>query len=533
MLCNRIRSLFLVIFFATPAVAASVLVQESAERGIGLMEAVKATLANQPEILLQVEEAEISRGNLKIQAGQFDTVLSAVGSRDREDVPLSSEERLLEPGVSDVVTETTTFGAGVSRLLRSGIVLNPSVQTTLTDQSPSAFDPIGTSRVDFLITVPLLRGWGSDAAAAATERAARIDYGSSLLTLRHSISQSVLNTAQAYWNYLAAFMNLDELTKSEARARNIVEDTQELIKGGEVPASEIEQLLASLASKTASRIAAEQSLYQARQNLGLALGLKYEAFAVLPPPSDAFPELNVRYVDEVRSALDVLVAQSMKLRADYMALLQDVDSAKVLMASARNDLKPVLDLDLNAGYQGLDEGEEFYRAFTPLARNVPGASVSVGLRYSFPLENNTARGSYIQRRSIYRQNEIRLYDLARNIRSNVAVALTAVVNTSLELQQSVESAAHYKQAAANERQKFQLGFSTLLDVIDLEDRLTEANLDVVSARQRFAASVAQLRFETGTILAIDQDKHFVDMERLTTVPAELATLPPDGVSGHN
>ena len=59
----------------------------------------------------------------------------------------------------------------------------------------------------------------------------------------------------------------------------------------------------------------------------------------------------------------------------------------------------------------------------------------------------------------------------------------------------------------NERTKRRLGLVTLIDVINIEDRLTEALSAEVQARQVYANAIAQLRFDLGTIV-LERDGQF-------------------------
>jgi outer membrane protein TolC len=74
----------------------------------------------------------------------------------------------------------------------------------------------------------------------------------------------------------------------------------------------------------------------------------------------------------------------------------------------------------------------------------------------------------------------------------------------------------------NEERKFQLGMSTLFDVIQAEDQLTSALLSRISTQQRFAAARARLAFETGALVR-DQDGRAVpDAAALAILPSPRA-----------
>jgi outer membrane protein len=81
-----------------------------------------------------------------------------------------------------------------------------------------------------------------------------------------------------------------------------------------------------------------------------------------------------------------------------------------------------------------------------------------------------------------------------------------------------EAAQLYGTAVEDERQKLQLGLSTIIDLVLIEDRLTRSLLEDISATLSYAAALARLRFETGTIVSGDAAGFRVTADALTTVP---------------
>jgi outer membrane protein TolC len=63
-----------------------------------------------------------------------------------------------------------------------------------------------------------------------------------------------------------------------------------------------------------------------------------------------------------------------------------------------------------------------------------------------------------------------------------------------------ESLDFYKEVYENEQVKFRNGLTTLLNLILFQERLTFAQLDYLQAKQLFASSIINLRYETGTLI---------------------------------
>jgi outer membrane protein TolC len=97
--------------------------------------------------------------------------------------------------------------------------------------------------------------------------------------------------------------------------------------------------------------------------------------------------------------------------------------------------------------------------------------------------------------------------------------MSDVIQSAAELKKAHESVLVYQTAVEKERLKLKLGESTIIDLIDVDDRLTTAMETEVSARLSYAKALVQLRFETGTILSPDLKNISVSMKELTTVPS--------------
>jgi outer membrane protein TolC len=83
------------------------------------------------------------------------------------------------------------------------------------------------------------------------------------------------------------------------------------------------------------------------------------------------------------------------------------------------------------------------------------------------------------------------------------VAVTGAQRSAAQLAEAREAMRRYEAAVASERQRFQLGTSTLFDVILAEDGLTAASLSEIDARLRLAIGIARVGFESGTLVRSD------------------------------
>jgi outer membrane protein TolC len=311
---------------------------------------------------------------------------------------------------------------------------------------------------------------------------------------------------------VAAVRRLDIYLGSESRSQALPEQIRALIDAGNRPAADIKQLQANLNDRRATRLGGEQALLEARQQLGLAMGLQPDQIDALPAPVDAFPNVPA---DDPQGSAGALEDLAVSRRADLAALGEREQQAATLITAARDQLKPQLNLQLLAGYAGLDEGSNLLKLFTPFQRQVAGVNAEITMNYQWARANDAALGALEKTDAARRQTAIARADLVRNIRSGVAVAWSDVRNSAAQVRSVRDSGALYRDAIDDERAKQQLGLSTVIDLIVTEDRLTNSLLSELAAELGYAVAIAQLRFQTDTLIPAAGGS--IDYDSLTTI----------------
>ena len=124
--------------------------------------------------------------------------------------------------------------------------------------------------------------------------------------------------------------------------------------------------------------------------------------------------------------------------------------------------------------------------------------------------------------SSVRQAELRTLQTSQTIMASVVTAVAGVRNAALQLQRAREAVASSQAALDGEREKYRLGVGQLVDVLTMEDRLTTAEQNQVTAELGYALALTQLRFATGSIVEPDKAVQSVDHEVFLTVPIPAA-----------
>ncbi|HEU6453529.1 MAG TPA: TolC family protein [Gemmatimonadaceae bacterium] len=498
---------------AYAALAPTVLAQSGVDAsGITLQQAIDAVLEHGVQLQLGARQVQTGEGALLTAQAPFDPRFSSSLSTERS----NSFAAATDPGASAALTNTVASTFALPKRFRSGIVATPRVEIARAAMADVPVAPTSRASVALDVTIPLLRDRGGGITTAA-ERAARHSLDAAVLGARHSAAASVLATVVAYWNDLAAEQRLEVYRSSEARAGQLVDDTRRLVEADERPAADLQQLLANLALKRAARLAGEQAGVEAAEQLALAMGVRAGGMATLPHPVTGFPAVIAidsgafhEYTGEA--------AEARSHRADLAALTEDRTAAEVRSRAARDGMRPRLDLVMTIGYQGVTAARGLGGALSSFYRNVPGTDASVQLSYELPLASLAARGEALRSRAAYEAARVREAELARQISSGVRVAREALRHGREALLAAREAVTLSRQAVENEKRKFQLGMSTLFDVILAEDALTNARLSEIAGQQAYAVAIARLRYETGAILVADGSVLTVSADSLEREP---------------
>ena len=374
-----------------------------------------------------------------------------------------------------------------------------------------------TLRVGFGVALPLLRGRGSKAVAAA-ESAADRDREATALLLKHAAAESVLLTARSYWDLLAAQERVAAVRGSVELQARLVEITDSRIEAGDLIRAARSRVLASSANARALLAAAQRDRVVAGIALVQAMGFDAEGPSHVPSAGDAFPAIAPTSASiaafNLKQAGGQLAREAVARRYDVAAAAALIGSGSILARAAEIDLRSRLDLATSIWSTATGEN-----SLSEATNRWVAPSWSLGLTFEKPFGNNAARGRLAQSEARLRRDQIGAEDLRRNIRIAVVLTLNSLIEALERLHQTEETVRHYEDTIRAETRRFEAGQVDLVDTILTEQQRTDSLLARIDARREVATLVAQLRFETGTLVA---ETGGIGAE--VTLPA-LTTLP--------
>jgi outer membrane protein TolC len=143
-----------------------------------------------------------------------------------------------------------------------------------------------------------------------------------------------------------------------------------------------------------------------------------------------------------------------------------------------------------------------------------GPSTNVGLELERPFGNNLSRGRVVQSQADLAQRRIATADMRRQIQLQTVRIVASIEEASERVRLAEAAVGHYARVVDAEFQRFGIGEATLIDTILTETQRAEAQLALVNAQRDLARLLAELRYETGTLV-----------ENGALAGADLATIP--------
>ena len=497
---------------AGPPAGVAAVSTPAADSLFSLADALRAALEFSPALRVARQQVRVGHGGVITAESPFDPVVrTTVSSNQTSDLEFgvpTAGDPLAANSVINTRERVVDYQVGVAQQLRNGLTITPTLgvqQATIAGLSTA---PSNRATASLNVVVPLARN-RMGGAVAASRRAAIAGYDATRADLRQAAAQTTLDAATAYWDYAAAGERLAAYRSSEQRARVMVDETAELVRADERPAADIRQVRGNLASKRAQRIAAEQTLAEARQRLGIVLGLPAQQIATISsarlaavPNTGAAPPDDRADADEVRRAAAwarSVASAALARRADVRAAAARREAAAQSLAAADHDLRPRIDLTLGVTYAGLTQGYGVGGFVSPLGRTAPGTSSVLQLQYELPTRRLLARGVAEQAEAALEEARISERDLTRQVESAVSVAAVGVDRGRRALGEAGDAVRLSREVVDNEKQKFRLGASTQLDVLYAEDGLVTALLAEIAARRTYIGAVGTLRFAAGDL----------------------------------
>jgi len=471
-----------------------------------LDDAVKLTLERNLDIAVQRLNPEISDlGVATARAAFYPNLTSTVLTQGQTQA--SSNSTFGGTAGQPVVNDATNWNGGLTQNLRWGggnfnVNLNNTRTTTTstTGLYNPAYQPLWTAQ----FTQPLLRNFITDGNRQQLQ-ISRLNRDISDVQLKATITNTVSNVRNAYWDYVFAVQSVDVAKQSLDLANKQVEDNQTRVQVGTMAPIDVVQAQAQAASALQNLVVAQANMRTSELALKRLIvnGTEDPNWNASIDPVDR-PDFSPEAID-----LDAAIRRALSQRTDLAIAQKDVQANDVTLKYLSDQTRPQADLQANYGLSGIGgtqlirEGTGVGAATNPVTGTIPGgygdslASLwrgnyprwTVQLNFSYPLGLSTQQASVARARVQLNQVQAQL----KQIELQVATELTnqaITIRSNAERVQAAQSARELAQRQLDaENSKFAVGMSTNYFVITAQNQLATAQNNELQAILNYRKSL--------------------------------------------
>ena len=453
---------------------------------IHLQDALLTALERNPDLSIERLEPAIAKSYADEVRAEFDPVLSASAERDK-----SKTQRFLgaSPEPFEMTSEGTEYRAGLSQTLPTGTEL--SVDASVTGSESSIYSSQYTGNIALTATQPLLQGFGFGANLASL-RKARVDLEISRSELKGMAERLVSDTEKAYWDlYLAA-----EETRIQEESLRLAErqlsESLERVAVGKLPELELAAVRAEVARRQGNLIDAQSRYEQARLDFLFLLNPTDEApWSTVPIPIDE-PSVDADSLDDISVHEKLALEQRPDLEQARLAYRK----GKLDVTYTANGLLPRLDFFITLGRTSYAKtfDEALPDPDSPFYRVDAGISFDLGV----PLRQERAR--YARARRTREQLELALQNMERMVQRDIRSAYVEVLRTRQQIEATQVTRDLQEKNLEAELEKFRVGKSTNLLVLQVQRDFTASQLDGIQATVNYLNALVNLYVMEGTLL---------------------------------
>jgi outer membrane protein TolC len=536
--------------------------------GIALDDAIGMALGRNTDLAVAQSNQRIANYQIVAAQGAYDIKFQLTPQYEHSSTATVSSFQA-GPGGGPIVQDTAGATAGFSAELRNGQRLSVSADQSYVNSNSTinSFNPFYETALRFNFTQPLGRGTGTNANRRTFELAlanAQINRAQALTT----VSQTIANVSNTYWNLVAAWRNVgiqeEGLRQAQAQAQS---NARLSARGAVAPVDIVESQtqVNVFQDNVFAALANVQRLQTQLKQLILANPGDPVWVANLVPTS---PVINL----PAEPDLNALIVSALKNRPEVAQLRAQRDTAATDLAYAKDQLRPQIDLNLgyaSNGFAGFSTSPAANPIFALLGQETAAINellalagnplpplpvgfgtnppfqvggfgqswkntldnrfptYSVGITFTYPLGNRSAKADYQISREQAKQVGIAEIALLERIRAEAVNAIQQFRETQYRLVAASRARMASERVLLAEQRRFNVGSSTTflvlqrqLDVANNRGRELQAQTDLNNA-------VVELNRVGGTVFAAyNIDASALGAQTLDATSPEKTLLPP-------
>ncbi len=440
----------------------------------------------------------------------YDPLISANGGDEHQTSPVVNQAVY---GVPSLQLNTGSFNLNYSQAFATGTSINFSFNNARqTTNSPFfTLSPTLTSAYRFTIQQELLAGFGLGPNLRYL-RIARNNKKISDIAFKDQVIATVTQIENMYWDLVSAYEQTQVNEQSSAFAQQTLENARKQLQLESIPEMDVLRAEAELSRR-------DQDLTVARTSLQLQETLMKNAItkSLDDPILEAMPVVPTDKMEgaqpQVTESIQDLIVAALRGRPELAESDVDLVNRQISRRAARNALLPSLSL------VGFYSGSGLAGPLNPVCSqdctvNVPGdfggalrsafnnssPDYYVGLNLNIPIRNRVAKADQYRSELEYRQAELRMEQLKKQVRIEVRNAQYAVEQTGARVQAARKARDVAQRTFDITKKEQDLGAGSSYQTLSAQRDLSLAELDLVTAMTVFEKAKVELDRATGATL---------------------------------
>jgi outer membrane protein TolC len=469
-------------------------------------------LKNNLDIAVASYTPQLSAENIVQAWAPFDTNLKSLYQKRRDVTPSAS----LLSGAASLAQTNWDYNLGLTKKFLTGTETSFTYKMNelKTNTRFASLNPWYTNSWLLSITQPLLKDFGIGVQKSQI-RIASLNKNISDEQFKQQVID-ILNSVQTnYWNLFFFIKDLEAKERSLERAKDFLKNTKLRIQAGTLAPIEVYQAEAEVATREQQVIVAKFAVKTSEDNLKKSLNI-YE--------KEEYLNLEIVPAEEPKTTIEAppfpdTYKTAIEKRPDYLQAKTDIEAKNIQVKYTKNQLYPRLDLIGSIGTNGIAGTPVAVPSFTGGGTTVPGEpfrgdgsnafghlddgdfyNYSIGLKLTFPLENHSAKSQFSKAKIETAQALTNLKNLENTIINQVKQAIRDV-DTFKELIRATQSSLKSAQERyAAEQKKYDVGLSTIFDLLQYQSDLATAESNFAQALAEYNKSLSNLAKVKGTLL---------------------------------
>jgi len=453
---------------------------------LSVEQAVMLALGNNRDLQVRQLTPTIVGSFEELERGRFDPELFAEAEYFKEqanETSRSSGEQF------SVKADDTTGIAGLRQLLPTGTTIEASIsqERNISNRAPEQ----QTARAELSLTQSLLRGFGP-AVNLASVRQAEYDTLASVEELRGFTEALLADTETAYWNYVLARKEIAIFEESLEVAKKQREEIELRIEVGILPEIEVAAARAEEALRVQALINARSQLEDRRLRLLRLISPGPDNDLDRQITATSEPRLQPQPIADLSDRLQ-LAEQS---RPDLNEARLRLQRNRLETVQTRNGLLPRLELFIALGKTGF--ADTFSDSFRELNGNT--YDLTAGVRLSHFIGNRSARARNLAAYATRQQAREAVDNLRQLVQLDVRLAVNEVERSRQQIDASRATRSFQEQTLKAEKERFDVGTSTALQVAQAQRDLLQSQIAEIEAIVNYRIALVKMYLAEGSLL---------------------------------